>query len=557
MSGALFPEETEILHDGLTVESYETDETSGCEFGMTFKDGHVAVLDEAKVFIGFLTDKTPYVDQLAFHGSNDNWATFDELHIFSDEIHEGWNYIDYRDDGVVQPAYNSYRFYGSTTGSCKVTEFKLHGVEAIADENDSYSCTPTIMIGEEELVTSVALEDISYSATMTPKLTAISPRFGSVLGGTTVTLSGENLQGSGSTTVAFDDRTCTVQSVSATEIVCITDDKPYVPDTPKTHIEIEGMGLVATQGLIYRYVSLWSESQTWGYDIPPIEGESIAVPTGQHLLVDIDESPILNAIIVQGSMIFPSHEDSEHLRLFNANFIMIVDGYFEVGTEEFPYTSKLLMTMYATRDSPSFAIYGAKMIGCRFCTLSMCGIPIQTTWTRLSETANAGDTVITVQGEPDWKVGDHIAIAGTNWHDNYDHEERYIASIDGSTITLTEALEHTHLSVAPIFDGEEMPMRAEVGLLTRNVVFRGNPEDSKPDLFGAHIMVHSPGDESSTARIHYIELTEAGQAFSLGRYAIHFHMIGTVHGSLVKGNAVHHSYNRACTTHGVHYFRVE
>jgi hypothetical protein len=70
-------------------------------------------------------------------------------------------------------------------------------------------------------------------------------------------------------------------------------------------------------------------------------------------------------------------------------------------------------------------------------------------------------------------------------------------------------------------------------------------------------MVHSPGDESSTARIHYIELTEAGQAFKLGRYAIHFHMIGTVHGSLVKGNAIHHSYNRACTTHGVHYFKVE
>jgi len=100
-------------------------------------------------------------------------------------------------------------------------------------------------------------------------------------------------------------------------------------------------------------------------------------------------------------------------------------------------------------------------------------------------------------------------------------------------------------------------MRAEVGLFSRNVIFRGNPLDSKADLFGAHIMVHSPGDESSTARIHYIELTESGQAFKLGRYAIHFHMIGTVHSSLVKGNAIHHSYNRACTTHGVHYFKVE
>ena len=99
-------------------------------------------------------------------------------------------------------------------------------------------------------------------------------------------------------------------------------------------------------------------------------------------------------------------------------------------------------------------------------------------------------------------------------------------------------------------------MEAEVGLLTRNVVFRGDPADSRQDLFGAHITIHSPGDESSTALIHYCELTESGQAFKLGRYAIHFHMIGTVHGSLVKGNAIHHSYNRACTTHGVHYFKV-
>lgn len=67
----------------------------------------------------------------------------------------------------------------------------------------------------------------------------------------------------------------------------------------------------------------------------------------------------------------------------------------------------------------------------------MCGIPKTTTWTRLAETAEAGATTITVQGEPDWNVGDHIVIAGTSWWIDYDHEERYIESIDGSTITLT------------------------------------------------------------------------------------------------------------------------
>ena len=34
-------------------------------------------------------------------------------------------------------------------------------------------------------------------------------------------------------------------------------------------------------------------------------------------------------------------------------------------------------------------------------------------------------------------------------------------------------------------------------------------------------------------------------------------MIGDVHESYVRGNAIHQTYNRAITTHGVHYFRVE
>lgn len=44
---------------------------------MTFKKGHVAVLDEAKVFINFMTDKSVYVDKLVFEGSNDGWETYE------------------------------------------------------------------------------------------------------------------------------------------------------------------------------------------------------------------------------------------------------------------------------------------------------------------------------------------------------------------------------------------------------------------------------------------------------------------------------------------------
>ena len=100
-------------------------------------------------------------------------------------------------------------------------------------------------------------------------------------------------------------------------------------------------------------------------------------------------------------------------------------------------------------------------------------------------------------------------------------------------------------------------MRAEVGLLTRSVVYKGSDSDSITNRYGAHIMLHSVGDDSLTGRISYVELTQVGQAFQLGRYPIHFHMIGNVHNSYIRGNAIHHTYNRACTVHGVHYLTIE
>jgi len=36
-----------------------------------------------------------------------------------------------------------------------------------------------------------------------------------------------------------------------------------------------------------------------------------------------------------------------------------------------------------------------------------------------------------------------------------------------------------------------------------------------------------------------MELYNVGQAFQLGRYPIHFHLIGAVHNSYIRGNAIH------------------
>jgi hypothetical protein len=111
----------------------------------------------------------------------------------------------------------------------------------------------------------------------------------------------------------IDNRVCAVSTVTSTTITCVTAKKPYIPDTPSLIINQPGFGNVATAGLIFRYVSLYSDPITWGGDAPPQAGESISVPKGQHLLVDIDNSPELNAVIVEGSLIFaPDDANPDH-----------------------------------------------------------------------------------------------------------------------------------------------------------------------------------------------------------------------------------------------------
>ncbi len=93
------------------------------------------------------------------------------------------------------------------------------------------------------------------------------------------------------------------------------------------------MGSVATQGLVFRYVNYWSEPSTWGGEFAPIDGDMVHVPKGLHLLVDVDSTPKLSAVVVEGSLIFPPSPNPNHMRTFDAHYVMVRGGLFEAGTE--------------------------------------------------------------------------------------------------------------------------------------------------------------------------------------------------------------------------------
>jgi cell migration-inducing and hyaluronan-binding protein len=113
----------------------------------------------------------------------------------------------------------------------------------------------------------------------------------------------------------------------------------------------------------------------------------------------------------------------------------------------------------------------------------MIGTERTPTWTVLEQTVEAGQNKITLQREVDWKVGESIAIASTSFNGR-EAEERMITNIDNTdptkpVLTLDRPLEFRHFADTETYGDVEIDMRAEVGLLSRQIVFRGDPETSK------------------------------------------------------------------------------
>ena len=129
------------------------------------------------------------------------------------------------------------------------------------------------------------------------------------------------------------------------------------------------------------------------------------------------------------------------------------------------------------------------------------------------------------------------------------------SSLTSSSFIFSGSKEQTWLHTI-----KNCPKEFEPGQFKTQTCFDGRfGEERGSDQFGVQIMIHSGVRDSKLAKgyFHYVEVRHAGQAFRLGRYPIHFHIDGDVNGSYVKGCAVHHSFNRAVTIHGVNNLVVE
>ncbi len=285
----------------------------------------------------------------------------------------------------------------------------------------------------------------------------------------------------------------------------------------------------------------WSDPATWPDRKVPAAGDKVVIGKDQNVVLDVSP-PALGGLSIEGKLTFSNNADLA----LTTEWIML-HGELAIGSEARPHTREATITLTDNvKGEEVMAGMGDRGIMISGGTLNLHGNRTNA-WTKLSKTAAAGATSIEVLNAAQWKVGDEIILASTDY-DPRQAERRTITAIRRNRITLDKPLEYMHFGEIT-FGVDE---RGEVGLLTRNIKIQASA-DAEQSFFGAHIMAMP----SSKMFISGVELHRMGQNLTLARYPIHWHLVGDAKGQYIRNAAIHDTYNRCVTVHGTNYLQIE
>lgn len=309
----------------------------------------------------------------------------------------------------------------------------------------------------------------------------------------------------------------------------------------------------------------WSVAETWEGGKVPSAGVKVQIRPEHTVTYDVQAANdvVIRSLHIAGTLAFATDKSTQ----LNVGLIKIeagdsteeegfdCDAHLEdadpnmprasllVGTPEQPVAAgqtALIRLVYVEgmqkESCPAIVCCGGRM--------DFHGAPMSRTWVKLGAPAIAGSRQVTL-AEPvtGWKVGDKIVLTATktDYHKESFCDERTIAALDGTKLTLNEPLVNDH-------SGEGI-YRGEVANLSRNVVV----ESADPSGVRGHTMYH----KGSAGSISYAEFRHLGKKDTLGRYSLHFHLCGTsMRGSSVVGASIWDSHNRWLTIHGTNYLIV-
>ena len=319
----------------------------------------------------------------------------------------------------------------------------------------------------------------------------------------------------------------------------------------------------------------WSDAKTWKPERVPRAGDRVLVSPGTVVRFEVRRTPVIRLVQVAGTLRFARDRSTE----LNVALLKVQAGNrctergfacdfhgankagepnalptgemptLEVGTLQDPipekHTARIRLHFIEGMDEDD-----APALVCCSARMELHGAPLNRTWVKLGATVKQGDAKVSVDGPvTGWRVGDEVIVTASKKKrgmssrrgEDTGTEQRVIKAINGRVLTLDRPLRGEHFGT-----GE---FRSEVANLSRNVVI----ESADPEGVRGHTMYH----RYSKGGISYARFAHLGKEGVLGRYAIHFHLVGTtMRGSTVLGAAIVDSHNRWVTVHGTQYLMV-
>jgi hypothetical protein len=307
----------------------------------------------------------------------------------------------------------------------------------------------------------------------------------------------------------------------------------------------------------------WSDAGTWQPKRVPQQGDRVLIGKGTRVVYDVDSDSVIRLVQVAGTLTFSRERNTtlnvgllsvQNSEVCNENGFACsfhpdgpakgTRGRLEIGTPDEPIPANVSARV-RLHYQEGMDKEDAPAIVCCSGHMDIHGAPMSRTWLPLGQTAKPGDTSVTL-AEPvtGWRAGDEIIVTGAKplgYNKRRVSEERRITKIDGTALHLDKALEREHFGTGKF--------RSEVANLSHNVII----ESADPKGMRGHTVYH----RYSSGSISYARFAHLGKKGILGRYPIHYHLVGdTMRGSYVQGVSVVDSHNRWVTIHGTQFLLV-
>lgn len=191
---------------------------------------------------------------------------------------------------------------------------------------------------------------------------------------------------------------------------------------------------------------LWSDPANWPDGVLPQEGDDVIIESGWNMYLDLEETPILKSLEVNGRLTFLDNDTDITL---NTYLLYVRAGELLIGSEDAPYSNKASIILHGSSNdetfvlSPTLEVYNKVFVTAG--RVAFYGQPRTKTITRLIDSVYDGQTEAVVEPGLDIIEGDLLYFAPTALiHDAADYLT--VASYDELTgeLVLTEEFEHYH-----------------------------------------------------------------------------------------------------------------